>query len=174
MARNRLRLVFQKGADLLKEPIGSRSDTPGTNGFKRERRRTGRGNGGTRQGQKSVCLRDLVQGDARGASSGNWMTTASKGPCEMTSVLWPLPVVSSMSQAVESGGIACAGSDPNASGQTEEDLAGRRPVTFAAPADRQLKQNEAQRRRRLGHWKRLRGRGKQSHFAFDLKRVEAA
>jgi hypothetical protein len=60
-ARNRLRLVFQKGADLLKEPIGSLSNAPGTNGFQRERRRTGRGNAGARQGQKSVCLRDLVQ-----------------------------------------------------------------------------------------------------------------
>ena len=39
-----------------------------------------------------------VQGRTRGASSGNWITTASKGPGEMTSVVWPLPVVSSMSQ----------------------------------------------------------------------------
>jgi hypothetical protein len=46
----------------------------------------------------------------------------------------------------KSGGIACAGSDSNASGQTEEDLAGRCLVTFAAPAGWQLKQNEAQRR----------------------------
>jgi hypothetical protein len=75
---------------------------------------------------------------------------------------------------VESGGTACAWSHSNATGQTEEDLGGRRPVAFTAPTDRQLKQNEAQRRRRLGHWKRLRGRGKQGHFAFDLKRIEAA
>ena len=39
-----------------------------------------------------------VQGRIRGASSSNWITTGSKGPCEMTSVVWPLPVVSSMSQ----------------------------------------------------------------------------
>ena len=33
-------------------------------------------------------------------------------------------------------------SDSDASGQTEENLAGRRPVTFAAPAVWQLEQNE--------------------------------
>jgi hypothetical protein len=33
-------------------------------------------------------------------------------------------------------------SDTNASGQTEEDLAGWRPVTFAAPTGWQLEQNE--------------------------------
>ena len=39
------------------------------------------------------------QARPKGASSGNWITTASKGPFETTSVVWPLPVVSSMSQA---------------------------------------------------------------------------
>jgi hypothetical protein len=74
----------------------------------------------------------------------------------------------------DSYGIAYTRSDPNASGQTEEDLAGGRPVTLAAPTGWQLEQNEPRRWCRSRHGKWLCGWGEQSHFAFDLKCVEAA
>src|SRR5271166_1427471 len=118
MARNRSRLVFQKGADLLKEPIGSLSDTPGTNGFKRERRRTGRGNAGTRQGQNRcayvISFRETPEAHLRalddycfeGPLRDDFRFVAASGRVlHEPGVPW-----------VESGGIACAGSDSNASG----------------------------------------------------------
>jgi hypothetical protein len=74
----------------------------------------------------------------------------------------------------DSYGVAYTRSHTNASGQTEEDLAGWRPVTLAAPTGWQLEQNEPQRWSRRRHGKWLRGRGKLGHLAFDLKRVEAA
>ena len=117
-----------------------------------------------------------VQGRPRGALSGNWITTASKGSGDdLRRVAASGRVLHEPSvPRADSYGIAYTRSNTNASGQTEEDLAGWRPVTLAAPTGWQLEQNEPQRGCRSRHGKWLRGRGKLGHLAFDLKRVEAA
>jgi hypothetical protein len=127
----------------------------------------------------AVGVGQLSRNQARptGASSGNWTTTASKGSREMTWVSWPLPVVSSMSQASPAL-IVTASPTPGVTrtlpAQTEEDLTGWRPVTLADPTGWQLEQNETRRWCRSCYGKWVRGWGEQGHLAFDLERVETA
>src|SRR5882757_358123 len=73
--------------------------------------------------------------------------TASTGMSETTSLVWPLPVVSAISQAspVSTMRVARAGDDTHRARKTEEELAPRRRMGLADPADRQAQQHPTRR-----------------------------